>query len=129
MMFNAFGEGYLCLLKIFLFLSFRKLYFMYILHEIYKAKVLQQLFWAYFFGRPYRSNGIKIHLDAALLCIAFPLFSLFICSENVSTCFLFPFIYMINTWYNWAIFRFSSATDFSKYLVISLLSKFTKQKR
>ena len=29
-------------------------------------KVLQELFWAYFFGRPYRSNGTKIHLDAAL---------------------------------------------------------------
>ena len=78
-MFNAFGEGYLCLLKRFLFLSFRKLYFIYILHEIYfiyilheiyMAKVLQELFWAYFFGRSYRSNGTKIHLDAAVHLIA-----------------------------------------------------------
>ena len=29
--------------------------------------VLQELFWAYFFGCPYRSNGTKIHLEAALL--------------------------------------------------------------
>ena len=30
-------------------------------------KVLQELFWPHFFGRPYRSNGTKIHLDAALI--------------------------------------------------------------
>ena len=42
---------------------------------------------------------------------------------------LFISIYMINTWYNWAIFQFSSAIDFSKYLVISLPDKYTKQKR
>ena len=35
---------------------------------------------------------------------------------------------MINTWYNLTIFYFSSAIDFSKYLVISLLNKFTKKK-
>ena len=29
-------------------------------------KVLQELFGRVFFGRPYGSNGIKIHLDAAL---------------------------------------------------------------
>ena len=29
-------------------------------------KVLQELFWVHFFGHPYRSNGTKIHLDAAL---------------------------------------------------------------
>ena len=29
-------------------------------------KVLQELFWAYFFGRPYCSNGTNIYLDAAL---------------------------------------------------------------
>ena len=29
-------------------------------------KVLQELFWAQFFVRPYRSNGTKIDLDAAL---------------------------------------------------------------
>ena len=34
------------------------------------AKVLQELFWAYFFERPYRSNGTKIHLDAAVHLIA-----------------------------------------------------------
>ena len=27
-------------------------------------KVLQELFWAHFFGRPYRPNGTEIHLDA-----------------------------------------------------------------
>ena len=32
-------------------------------------KVLQELFWAHFFGRPYRSNGIKMHLGDALLNI------------------------------------------------------------
>ena len=30
-------------------------------------KVLQELFWAHFFMRPYRSNGTKIHLDATLV--------------------------------------------------------------
>ena len=29
-------------------------------------KVLQEVFWACFFGRPHHSNGTKIHLDAAL---------------------------------------------------------------
>ena len=29
-------------------------------------KVLQELFWAHFFGRPYRSNGTKAYLDAAV---------------------------------------------------------------
>ena len=29
-------------------------------------KELQELFWVHFFGHPYRSNGTKIHLDAAL---------------------------------------------------------------
>ena len=29
-------------------------------------KVLQELFWAHVFGRPYRSKGTKIHLDVAL---------------------------------------------------------------
>ena len=29
-------------------------------------KVLQELFWAHCFGRSYRSNGTKIHLDTAL---------------------------------------------------------------
>ena len=29
-------------------------------------KVLQELFWAHFLRRPYRSHGTKIHLDAAL---------------------------------------------------------------
>ena len=28
--------------------------------------VLQELFWTHFFGRSYRSNGSKIHLDVAL---------------------------------------------------------------
>ena len=29
-------------------------------------KVLQEFFWVHFFGCPYRSNGTKLHLDAAL---------------------------------------------------------------
>ena len=29
-------------------------------------KVLQELFWAHFFGRSYRSKGTKISLDAEL---------------------------------------------------------------
>ena len=32
-------------------------------------KVLHKLFWAHFFGRPHRSNGTKIHLDAALYMV------------------------------------------------------------
>ena len=32
----------------------------------YMWKVLQELSWAHFFGCPYRSNGNKIHMDAAL---------------------------------------------------------------
>ena len=34
--------------------------------KIYKEKVLQELFCADFYGRPYRSYGTEIHLDAAL---------------------------------------------------------------
>ena len=59
-------EGYLCLFKIVLFLSFRRLYFIYFLFELYMEKVLQELFWANFFGHPYRSNGTKIHLNATV---------------------------------------------------------------
>ena len=59
----------ICLLKRFLFLSICRLSFILFLREIYMEKVLQELFWAHFFGRPYRSNGTKIHLDAALLAV------------------------------------------------------------
>ena len=40
LMFQAFGKVYLCLLKIFLFLSICRLYFIQFLHEIYMGKVL-----------------------------------------------------------------------------------------
>ena len=49
-MFNAFGEGYFCIWKRFLFLSFRRLYLNQFLHEIYIEKVLQKLFLHIFFG-------------------------------------------------------------------------------
>ena len=44
LIFNAFGERYLYLLKRFLSLSFRRLYFIQFLHEIYMKKVLHKLF-------------------------------------------------------------------------------------
>ena len=44
--FNAFREGYLCLLKRFLFLSIYILYFILFLREIDMEKALQELFWA-----------------------------------------------------------------------------------
>ena len=72
LMFNAFEEEYLCLLKMFLFSSIRRLYFIQFLSEIYMEKVLQELFGVPFLGHPYRSNGTKIHLDMTL----FPEFSL-----------------------------------------------------
>ena len=50
----------LCLLKMFFF-SICRLYF------IQELQVLQELFWASFLRCPTRSNGTKIHLDAALL--------------------------------------------------------------
>ena len=50
LMFNTFGEGYLCLLKRSLFLSIHRLCFIYFLREIYMKQVLQELFWAQFFG-------------------------------------------------------------------------------
>ena len=53
----------------FLFLSIRRLHLIYILPEIYIEKVLQELFWAHFLGRPYSSSCTKIHLDAALAVI------------------------------------------------------------
>ena len=62
MIFNAFGEGYLCILKTFLFLCIPILYFIYVLHEIYMEKELQELFWV---PIP-RSNGNKINLNVAL---------------------------------------------------------------
>ena len=57
----------ICVLKMFLFLSIRRLYFIQFLREIYMEKVIQELFSAPFFGCPYRYNGTKIHLDAARL--------------------------------------------------------------
>ena len=36
-------------------------------------KVLEEIFWVYFFGHPYHSNGTRIHLDAALF-LGFPEF-------------------------------------------------------
>ena len=33
---------------------------------MYMENVLQELFGRIFFGRPHRSNGTKIHMDAAL---------------------------------------------------------------
>ena len=65
-MFNTFEKGYLSLLKRFLFLSIHRLYFIQVLHKIYMEKVLQQFYGVHFLGRPYHSNGSKIHLDAAL---------------------------------------------------------------
>ena len=38
---------------------------------IYSKKVARN-FWAHFFGRPYRSNGINIHLDAGLIVVVVP---------------------------------------------------------
>ena len=66
-MFNAFEEGYLYILKIFLFLGICRLYFIQFSHEIYMEKLLQELFWTPFFGGPYHSNGTKIHVDVALM--------------------------------------------------------------
>ena len=71
LMFNAFGEGYLCLM--FLFLSIPSIYFIQFLREIYMEKVLQELFWVPFFGCPYCSNSTKIHLHATLACKHAPL--------------------------------------------------------
>ena len=66
LMFNAFGEGYLCLLKRILLLSIRRLYFIYLLRERYMEKMLQGIFSVDFFERSYRSSDTKVHLDAAL---------------------------------------------------------------
>ena len=49
-MLNAFGEGYLCLLQRFLFLSICRLCFILFLQEIVIETVLQKLFWAHFLG-------------------------------------------------------------------------------
>ena len=67
LVFNAFGEGCFCLLKIFLFLRIHRLNFIQFLREIYMEKILEKFVWAPFFGRPYRSNGTKIHMDATLI--------------------------------------------------------------
>ena len=48
LVFSAFGEGCLCLLK--MFLSICRLYFIQFLHEIYMEKVLQELAWVPFLG-------------------------------------------------------------------------------
>ena len=45
-MFNVFGEGYLCLLKIYLFLGICGLHFIQFSCETYLEKVLQELSWA-----------------------------------------------------------------------------------
>ena len=75
---------------------------------------------------PFRISDILI----IFICIAFPFFNLFInlFSENVSIAFYF---YLHNKYMvqlsHFPVF--TSAVDFSKYLVIALLDIFTKQKR
>ena len=69
LVFSAFGEGCLCLLK--MFLSICRLYFIQFLHEIYMEKVLQELVWVPFFGCPYHSNGTKLHLVVALIMVKY----------------------------------------------------------
>ena len=49
-MFNAFGEGYLRLFKMFLFLSIHRLYFIEFLHEIDRKSV--KIFLGFFFWVP-----------------------------------------------------------------------------
>ena len=46
LVFNAFGEGCFCLLKIFLFLSIHRLNFIQFLREIYMEKILEKFVWA-----------------------------------------------------------------------------------
>ena len=56
--FNVFGEEYLCLLKIFLFLSICGLYFIYILREIYIEKnCLGAFFWVPIPFKPYQNTS------------------------------------------------------------------------
>ena len=50
LVFNAFGEGCFCLLKIFLFLSIHRLNFVQFLREIYMEKILEKFVWAPFLG-------------------------------------------------------------------------------
>ena len=69
LVFSAFGEGCLCLLKMFLHIC--RLYFIQFLHEIYMEKVLQELVWVPFFGCPYHSNGTKLHLVVALIMVKY----------------------------------------------------------
>ena len=57
LMFNAFGEGYLCLLKMFLFLSIPSIYFIQFLREIYMEKVLQELFWVPILLKQYQNTS------------------------------------------------------------------------
>lgn len=65
LIFSAFGEVYLCLLKMFLFWNICRLYFIQFLHEIYMEKVMQELFLMSFLGHPFCSNDTKIHLNVA----------------------------------------------------------------
>ena len=69
LVFSAFGEGCLCLLKMFLHIC--RLYFIQFLHEIYMEKVLQELVWVPFFECPYHSNGTKLHLVVALIMVKY----------------------------------------------------------
>ena len=54
---NAFGKGYLCLLKRFLFLSIHRLYFIYFLQEIYMEKVLQEILWVPILFKRYQNTS------------------------------------------------------------------------
>ena len=51
-------------------------------------KVLQEHFWAHFFGRPYCSNGTKIHLDAAMDEVHYPLTYVYNKSRSYDVWFL-----------------------------------------
>ena len=50
LLFNSFGKGYLCLLKRFLFLGIRRLYFTWFLREIHGKIVTRTFFGAIFCG-------------------------------------------------------------------------------
>ena len=52
--------------------------------------MLQELFWAHFVGHPYRSNGTKIHLDAALYMLVYEVIIKWYL--NFITCLYFPLV-------------------------------------
>ena len=116
--------------------SFLQLIYLFRKHCISNTNIKQKMFLRYTYLHIYTqvepTKCIYLMSFFQFLISLCSYVSLFLSSTYLSLPEIFQYAYF--HWHDkymvhYAIFRFSSAVYFSKYLVISLLDKFTKQKR